>query len=52
MIISFRKIDFQTNMIFHYYTVEMHFWKKYFFILNINEITCYYWIYNEDEDED
>ena len=38
MIISFSKMYFQTNMIFHYYTVEMHFWKKYFFISNINEI--------------
>ena len=38
MIISFSKIDFRTNMIFHYYTVEMHFWEKYYFIQNINEI--------------
>ena len=39
MIIYFNKIDFQTNKIFHYYTVEMQFWKKNnFFISNINEI--------------
>ena len=38
MIISFSKMNFQTNRIFHYYTVEMHFWKNYFFISNINEI--------------
>ena len=35
---TFSKIDFQTNMIFYYYAVGMHFWKKYFFIPNINEI--------------
>ena len=44
MIISFSKMNFQTNLIFHYYTVEMQFGKnmesheKIFFISNINEI--------------
>ena len=38
MIISFSKMNFEKNRIFRYYTVEMHFWKKIFFILNINEI--------------
>ena len=37
MIIFFSKIDFQTNVIFHYYTIEMHF-LNFFFITNINEI--------------
>ena len=38
MILSFSKMNFQKNRIFNYYTVEMYFWKKYFFIPNINEI--------------